>query len=288
MTEPVTVLGLGPMGYAITSAFVAAGQPTTAWNRTATRLAPESALRVHDVTDAVAASRTVVVCLIDYDAARSVLTPLAETLRGRLVVNVTSGSPDAARDMASWAAAHGIAYADGAIMTPTDTIATPAAVVLLSGHATEALAPLGGNQTYLGEEPGRAAAHDVALLDIFWTSVAGVAHAFALARSENISAAALAPLARGIGDLLPSVIDEHSARLESGDHSGEYANLRSAAAGMAHIVETAEARGIDASVMKAAHALARRAVDAGHGADGISRLTVELEQDLHETATRGV
>jgi hypothetical protein len=29
--------------------------------------------------------------------------------------------------------------------------------------------------------------------------------------------------------------------------------------------------------MKAAHALARRAIDGGHGRDGISRLTVELE-----------
>jgi 3-hydroxyisobutyrate dehydrogenase-like beta-hydroxyacid dehydrogenase len=278
MTEPVTVLGLGPMGYAITSAFVAAGHPTTAWNRTASRPAPEGAVRVHDVVEAVSASKTVVVCLMDYDAVRSVLTPLAETLRGRLVVNVTSGSPDAARETASWAATHGISYTDGAIMTPIDTIGNAAAVVLHSGHVTEVLAPLGGNQPYLGAEPGRAAAYDVALLDIFWTAVSGVAHAFALARSENISATDLAPLARGIGDLLPIVIDEHSARLENGDHSGAEANIRSAAAGMAHIVETAEARGIDASVMKAVHALARRAIDAGHGTDGLTRLTVELEQ----------
>jgi 3-hydroxyisobutyrate dehydrogenase-like beta-hydroxyacid dehydrogenase len=278
MTEPVTVLGLGPMGYAITSAFVAAGHPTTAWNRTASRPAPEGADRVLDVVEAVSASKTVVVCLMDYDAVRSVLTPLAEHLRGRLVVNVTSDSPDAARDMAAWAATHGISYTDGAIMTPTDTIGTPAAVVLHSGHANEVLAPLGGTQTYLGAEPGRAAAYDVALLDIFWTAVAGVAHAFALARSENISATDLAPMARGIGELIPIVIDEHSAQLANGDHSGEEANLLSAAAGMAHIVETSEARGIDASVMKAAHALARRAVDGGHGRDGLSRLTVELEE----------
>jgi hypothetical protein len=83
------------------------------------------------------------------------------------------------------------------------------------------------------------------------------------------------------------VIDEHSARLEEGDHSGEYANILSAAAGMAHIIETSEARGIDASVMKAAHALARKAIDAGHGADGVSRLTVQLEQtQVAATPTR--
>ncbi|TDV55247.1 NAD(P)-dependent oxidoreductase [Actinophytocola oryzae] len=281
MNEPVTVLGLGPMGHAIASAYVAAGHPTTTWNRTATRPTPAGATRLPDATAAVSASGTVVVCLLDYDAARSVLTPLAGTLRGRVVVNVTSGSPDAARSMAAWTSDHEIPYADGAIMTPATTIGTTAATILHSGHPTTALAPLGGTHTYLGADPGRAAAFDVALLDIFWTSVTGVAHAFAMARSENITATELAPLANGIADLLPVVIDDHSARLAKGDHAGTFSNLHSAAAGMAHIIETAEARGIDAGVMRAAHALVRAAVDAGHGTDGVSRLTVELEAARH-------
>jgi 3-hydroxyisobutyrate dehydrogenase-like beta-hydroxyacid dehydrogenase len=266
------------MGHAIASAFVAAGHPTTTWNRGAARPSPAGATRVRDVTEAVTATKVVVVCLLDYDAVRSVLTPLADAVRGRHVVNVTSGSPDAARSLADWATAHGIAYTDGAIMTPTATIGTPSALVLHSGQSASALAALGGTQTYLGAEPGRAAAFDVALLDIFWTSVAGVAHAFALARSENIAATELAPLARGIAGLLSTVIDTHSVRLTEDDHGGDFSNLTSAAAGMAHIIETAEARGIDASVMKAAHTLTRHAIDAGHGTDGVSRLTVELER----------
>lgn len=278
MTEPVTVLGLGPMGHAIASAYVTAGHPTTTWNRTASRPSPEGATRAPDVTEAVSASKIVVVCLLDYAAAREVLTPLAETLRGRLVVNVTSGSPDAARELAAWAAAHDVTYTDGAIMTPTMTIGTPSAVILHSGHSTDALAALGGTQTYVGGDPGRAAAFDVALLDIFWTSVTGLAHAFAMARSEHITPTELAPLARGISDLLPMMIDNHRVRLEEDNHAGDISNIRSAAAGMAHIIEAAEARGIDASVMKAAHALAQRAIDAGHGTDGVSRLTVELER----------
>ncbi|HYQ69571.1 NAD(P)-binding domain-containing protein [Actinophytocola sp.] len=287
MTEPMTVLGLGPMGHAIAAAMAAAGHPTTVWNRTAGRPTPEGCVRAPDLAAAVTAGPTVVVCLLGYDAVRSVLTPLADVLRGRMLVNVTSGSPDAARELAAWAASHDIAYTDGAILTPTPTIGTPSAVTLHSGRPTEVLTPLGGTHTYLGTDPGRAAAFDVALLDIFWTSVTGVVHAFAMARAENIAATELAPLARGFAGLLPFVIDNHSAGLASGDHAGDVSNLRSAAAGMAHVVETAEARGIDASVLRAAHALTRRAVDAGHGADGLSRLTVELERHVHETATRG-
>ena len=45
------------------------------------------------------------------------------------------------------------------------------------------LAALGGTHTHLGEDAGRAAAYDIALLDIFWTAMAGYTHALALARA---------------------------------------------------------------------------------------------------------
>lgn len=35
--DPVTVIGLGPMGQAMVRAFLTAGHPTTVWNRTASR-----------------------------------------------------------------------------------------------------------------------------------------------------------------------------------------------------------------------------------------------------------
>jgi 3-hydroxyisobutyrate dehydrogenase-like beta-hydroxyacid dehydrogenase len=277
MTAAVTVIGLGPMGYALAEAFAKAGHPTTTWNRTATRPTPPGTTRATSVGEAVAASRLTVVCLIDYDATRAVLAQAEDELKGRHLVVLTSGSPESARDMAAWAAEHGITYTDGAIMTPTESIGTDAATILHSGHKVD-LAALGGTQQYLGDDPGRAAGYDVALLDLFWTSVAGVIHSFAMARAENISATELAPLAKGIGTLIPWVVDEIGERVEADRHGDGPSNISSAAAGMAHIIETAEARRIDASVLRAVHALATRAIDAGHGADDVSRLTVELER----------
>jgi 3-hydroxyisobutyrate dehydrogenase-like beta-hydroxyacid dehydrogenase len=277
MTEAVTVLGLGPMGYALAGAFAKAGHPTTTWNRTESKPTPPGTTRAASVAEAVAASPLTVVCLLDYDATRAVLAHAEDELKGRHLVVLTSGSPESARDTAAWAVERGVTYTDGAIMTPTDSIGTGTATILHSGQPVE-LPALGGTQRYLGEDPGRAAGYDVALLDLFWTSVAGVIHAFAMARAEGIPATELAPLATGIATLLPSVIDEHSARLEEGSHDGQYANLVAVAAGMRHVVEAAETRGIDASVLGAALALTRRAIEAGHGADGVSRLTVELER----------
>ena len=282
---PVTILGLGPMGQALAGAFLGKGHPTTVWNRTAARadaLVGRGATRADTAADAVAASPLTIACVIDYDAVQAIADPAADALKGRTLVNLTADTPDRARRMAAWAAGHGIDYLDGAIMTPTPTIGGPAAVVLYSGPEEiyqthrQALASLGGTSAYLGADPGRAAAHDVALLDFFWTSMSGLVHAFALAAAENITAGELAPLAKGIGALLPDLIDEFARHVDTGSHPGDESTILSAVASMEHIIHAAQDQGIDAGVLSAAEAVARRAIDSGQGGDSFSRLAEVL------------
>ena len=112
----------------------------------------------------------------------------------------------------------------------------------------------------------------MALLDIFWTAMSGVVHGFALAAAEDIAAADLLPYARGIGGLLPDIIEGSARQIAAGQYPGEGSNLSSAAAGMAHVLDAATEHGLDTGVLTAAHALARRAVAAGRGGDGFARL----------------
>ncbi|MFI6377372.1 NAD(P)-dependent oxidoreductase [Streptomyces sp. NPDC050546] len=280
----VTVLGLGPMGRSLAGAFLDAGRRTTVWNRTQGRdreLATRGAVSVRSVEEAVAAGRVIVVCVVNYDAVDAILRREAVTgaLKGRTVVNLTADTPDRARDTAAWAAEHGVRYLDGAIMTPTTTIGTPAAVFLHSGpedvyrEVRPALEALGGTHTHLGEDIGRAAAYDIALLDIFWTAMAGYVHALAVARAEGITGRELAPFAKGIGDILPPIFQEAAEEADNGNYSGDGNPITSAVSSMAHIVHTSEAHGIDAGVMRAAEGMARRAIGRGHGTDGFLRIT---------------
>ncbi|MEU6986821.1 NAD(P)-binding domain-containing protein [Streptomyces sp. NPDC046324] len=289
----VTVLGLGPMGRALAGAFLDAGLRTTVWNRTPGRdreLAARGAVGAGSAEEAVAASGLTVVCVVNYDAADAVLRREAVTgaLEGRTVVNLTADTPARARSTAAWAAEHGIRYLDGAIMTPTTTIGTPGAVFLHSGPEDlyrahrPVLDALGGTHTHLGEEIGRAAAYDIALLDIFWTAMAGYAHALAVARAEGITARELAPFAQGIGAILPPVFEEAAAEVDDGTFSGEGNPITSAASSMAHIVEASEAHGIDAGVMRAAEGLARRTIGLGHGTDGFLQIAELLGRDRKE------
>ncbi|CCK29197.1 hypothetical protein BN159_4818 [Streptomyces davaonensis JCM 4913] len=279
----VTVIGLGPMGRALAGAFVAAGVRTTVWNRTPGRdrdLVAAGAISAGTAAEAVAASPLTVVCVVNYDASDAILRQDEATaaLKGRTVVNLTADIPDRSRSTAEWADAHGISYLDGAIMTPTPSIGTPDAVFILSGpkdlydrhHPT--LAVLGGSHTHLGEDIGRAAAYDVALLDIFWTAMAGYAHALAVARAEGVTGRELAPFAGGIAAILPALFTEFATDLDEATYSGELNPITSAVSTMSHVVHASESHGIDASLMRLIEGYARRVVAQGHGTDGFVRV----------------
>ncbi|MGC4815306.1 NAD(P)-dependent oxidoreductase [Micromonospora sp. DT228] len=285
--KSVTVLGLGPMGRALAGAFVDAGLKTTVWNRTPGRgrnLVERGAVAARSAEEAVAASGLTVVCVVNYDASDAILRgdAVTDALKGRTVVNLTADTPGRARDTAQWAAGHGIGYLDGAIMTPITSIGTPAGFFLHSGPSDlyrehrQVLDALDGTHTHLGEEIGRAAAYDIALLDVFWTAMMGYAHALAVARAEGVTARELAPFAAGIGAILPPIFEQAAEEADSGSYSGEDNPITSAVSSMAHIVHVSEAHGIDAGVMRAAEGMARRVIGLGHGADGFTRVTEVL------------
>ncbi|WP_411071300.1 NAD(P)-dependent oxidoreductase [Streptomyces sp. cmx-4-25] len=284
----VTVLGLGPMGRALAGAFLDAGVRTTVWNRTPGRegdLVARGATWAASAEEAVAASPLTVICLVNYDATDSVLRRPAVTdaLKGRTVANLSADVPERSRDTGRWAAEHGVGYLDGAIMTPAPTVGSPEGVFLYAGpeplyrEHRPVLDALGGSHTHLGEDIGRAAAYDVALLDLFWTSMAGYVHAVALARAEGITAREFAPFAEGIAAIQPPLFREWADDVDDRTYSGGINPITSGLSTMEHVVHAAEDHGLDASVMRAVAALTRRAVDRGHGADGFTRVTELLD-----------
>ncbi|GAA1993551.1 NAD(P)-dependent oxidoreductase [Catenulispora subtropica] len=274
-TQNVAVLGLGPMGRALAAAF---GPGVTVWNRTPGKADGLEATIAPSPSDAVAAADIVVTCLIDYPAVRRTLA--AADLGGRTLINLTSGTPDQARELAAWAADRGVPYLDGAILTPTPMIGTPSGTILFSGdpavHATVAptLAVLGGRILHLGPDPARASAYDVALLDVFATATNGLLHGFALAAAEGIAPPDFAAFAAGIGALLPEMATRFGGRLADGRHPGDRSTIGSAASGIAHVTAAARARGLDTGMLDAARAVIDRAVAEGHGHEGLSRLAV--------------
>ncbi|MGJ6961926.1 NAD(P)-dependent oxidoreductase [Streptosporangium sp. G11] len=272
----VTVLGLGPMGHALATAFTAAGHPTTVWNRTPEKGDDLNAIVADTATEAITASPLVVVCVLNHQVARSLLD--TDALKGRTLVNFTGGSPRQARAMATWAAEHDIGYIDGVIMATPAAIGGPEAALFYSGSGDAyethrpALAALGENANYLGEDPGRAAAFDASLQDLFWTAMSGVVHTFALAAAENIGPSDIAGHAKAMLGFFSDMIDQVARQVAAGHFPGDDSTITSAAAAMDHILGTIRANDLDNGVLSAARAEMQRAIDAGYGSEGVGRL----------------
>jgi len=136
---PATVLGLGQMGSAPADVLVDAGHPTTVWNRSPAKarpLAARGATAAGTVEAAVSASLLIVVCLLAHASVHEVLDSMAPSLGGRALLNVTTTTPNEARELADWAARNGIDYLDGGIMAVPEMIGGPGSAILYSGSAT--------------------------------------------------------------------------------------------------------------------------------------------------------
>lgn len=280
MTTTVTVLGLGPMGQALAGALVAAEFRTIVWNRTAAKadaLRARGALWADTPALAAAAGDLVLVNVVDQAAADAVLTAAGDALAGRVVIGLSSDIPDSAHHTEDLVTARGGRYLDGAIMTPTDTIGTRSASILLAGprdvfdahrDVLEALATV----SWVGAEVGRAAAFDMALLDVFWTSVSGFVHALAMAGAHGIPPTELLPHASNIAAILPPIFGEIAERVEADRHGDAGVSVSSVAASVRHLIAASRAAGLDAGALEAFRGYVDAAVDAGHGADEISRI----------------
>lgn len=133
----VTVLGLGLVGTAAAKLLVAAGRQVTVWNPSPKLDAVPGARVAGHLDCAIASGQTVVICLRHITGARAMLNdPLASAmLSGKVVVNLSSGSPSDAVSLARWMTDHGAQFLDGAVMTTPDRMGQSGAQILLSGDA---------------------------------------------------------------------------------------------------------------------------------------------------------
>ncbi|MER6994772.1 NAD(P)-binding domain-containing protein [Streptomyces sp. NPDC000410] len=279
-TQNVTVIGLGQMGAALAGAFLDAGHPTTVWNRTPGKAAPlvaRGAVRADSVAEAVAASDLVVICVLDYTAVRALLAPVAETLRGRALVNFTSGSPEQAREEAKWAAGHGITYLDGAVMTTPPGVGDSASMFLYSGAPEvlaahrETLAVL-GDPVDLGSDAGLASLYDTGLLGLMWSVFGGWLHATALVGADGVAAKDFTAVVDRWLRTVSWFMTGYADQIDAGEYPGDDATIDVQVVAIGHLLHAGADRGIDARLPELHLDLMRSAVAAGHGQDSYARL----------------
>jgi 3-hydroxyisobutyrate dehydrogenase-like beta-hydroxyacid dehydrogenase len=290
----ITILGLGAMGSALAATQLDAGRATTVWNRSTARAEPlvtRGAILAPDAHAAIEANPLSIVCVVDNRATRAVLEEAALALSGRVVVNLTNGTPGQARTLAAWVHEHGAKYIDGGIMAVPPMIGTPGAAVFYSG-AADAFAThrstleAFGEARYLGEDPGSAAAWDLALLSAMYGMYAGVLHAVALARGQGIPATELIPPLQAWLAAMEAGLPQFAEQVDTDQHATA-SPLAMQAQGFVNLVEASREAGVRPDLLLPVGELLEEAVAAGCGDDGITSLVRLLERSQVRSRTMG-
>jgi len=216
MHQKVTVIGAGRMGSALAAALFNKGLATTVWNRTASRTEPLARLGLRvaqSVLEAVNAADVIIVNILNYNATRQLLwhPEFESVLRGKILVQLTTGTPDEARELESWAQPRGIRYLDGAIQSYPMDIGNPETTVLYSGseelfnHVKPVLIAFGDNAMLVGNEIGQASALDIAVVCAFLVNAMfGFLYGYIVCEAEKVPVGKYMQFVKG---LMP-VVDE--------------------------------------------------------------------------------
>jgi 3-hydroxyisobutyrate dehydrogenase-like beta-hydroxyacid dehydrogenase len=287
MTPTISVIGTGRMGSALVRAFLKQGYRTDVWNRTKSKAEPLAALGARVATtveDAVAAAEIVVVNVNDYDTSDRLFRSddMTKELHGKLLVQLTSGSPRQAREAAAWAEQHGIQYLDGAIMATPNLIGEPACTILYSGPDDQfekykpVFLALGGNAIYVGRDVGHASALDSALLVSMWGTLFGVLQGISISEAEKLPLEAYISYVKAF---TPAVVDgampDFVKRIQDGRFAADETTLATIDihhGALRHLLELCKEHGIHSGVPDAFDQLFQAAVKAGHGPDDFAAL----------------
>ncbi len=286
----VTVIGAGAMGSAIAHALLAAGQNVTVWNRTREKLEPlrdAGAVRADSLPGAVGRTPVSVMCVSDQTAVAEVMDApgVIEALRGRTLLQLTTGTALDGRRGKAFAQDHGIKYLTGALMAYPRSIGTSAAVILCAGekpnfYACEPILSALGAVRYIGDDTGRPAAIDAALIAFFYGALAGFLHGAALARAEEIPMNDFLELAlpyfRGF---IAEAVAETGERLLTRDYSVPQSSMHTHLGGVDKLVIGAsQAASVEHQMMSAIKGVFLRAIAEGRGDEDIASVIEVLRQ----------
>jgi 3-hydroxyisobutyrate dehydrogenase-like beta-hydroxyacid dehydrogenase len=274
----VTVIGLGNMGSALARALLENGRTVTVWNRSPEKAAPlvtQGAVLAPSAVAAIESSPITLVCVTNYAAANQILDEVASRLSGKLLVQFTTGSPQDARAIETWAHEHEAEYLDCAITGSPSSIGTPNAHILVAGQeaafqkAEPILRILANNLDYKGELIGLASAWEMIYIMHYYGMFLSLFHSVQICQAEGIPLEEYITLLEKQGKSYEKWLCEN---IQSGNYQETVAPLELWAGGIQQIAQHAQDSNIHAEFPMLAARLFQKAMDSGYGREEVSAL----------------
>ncbi|HEX2099531.1 MAG TPA: NAD(P)-binding domain-containing protein [Candidatus Synoicihabitans sp.] len=282
-TPSVAFLGLGPMGTALARCAASAGYSTVGWNRSPIKsefLDAAGVQRATSAEEAIERAQVVIVCVAHYSASRAILEQpgVRSALRGRILIQLSTGRPSEARALARWAEQAGARYIDGAILVTPSQIGTPEAAMLLAGNpsafaeAQSILRALAPNLDWVGTDAGAAAALDLAFLSHFFGGLLGFYHGARILEAEGLPVARLGQMIEQVAPALGTIVAHDANRISSEQYLGSESTLQTCANALNLIHAHAEEVQLDKRFAHFAYSLFSDGVARGYGAEDAAAL----------------
>jgi 3-hydroxyisobutyrate dehydrogenase-like beta-hydroxyacid dehydrogenase len=283
----VSVIGLGTMGATLAQLLLRNGYKVTVWNRTGAKADPliqEGAILAPSAAAAVGSSSIVVICVHDYQATHNILDTeeVTDTLSGRILIQLSTGSPQEARESGIWACKRGADYLDGAIQAAPSQMGRPDTPILVSGaepafrQSEPLLKVLGGNLTYLGEQISSASAMDLAKLSYIYGAILGFFHGARICESEGFRVDTYGSIVADIAPSFGEFLKHEGAVIQSGDYAVSESPLKISVEATERLAKTAQAARINTEFPTFASGLFKRAMAAGYGDEEAAALVKVL------------
>jgi 3-hydroxyisobutyrate dehydrogenase-like beta-hydroxyacid dehydrogenase len=266
----ITMIGLGAMGATLAKTFIQAGHQTTVWNRSAENIKQfqrTNAICALSLKEAIEASPIIIICIDNYDVTKQLFDDVdtGVHLEEKVLLQLSTGSPQEVSTMETWASEKGAEYLDGAIMSYPDGIGKESSRLLFSGpqktyeQCCPFLACLGGDLRYLGENIVAAAVLDMALLTRELCGHLATVHGALICESEGVN----------INTLASMIEDEPDKLLAQTIHTDDFSNPGATInvwdGALKKIQSQASHRSINSEVPDLVSKLLGQAIDSGCG-----------------------
>jgi 3-hydroxyisobutyrate dehydrogenase-like beta-hydroxyacid dehydrogenase len=279
------------MGSALARALLRGGNSVTVWNRTRAKAEPlgrDGATLAADPASAVEASPVILICVDNYEVSRAILSAadVRPRLSGRVLVQLSTGSPQEARESERWARDAGAAYLDCAILAYPDQIGTPEAALLAAGERATfercepLLRSLAGGLTYAGEQIGAASALDCAAISFLFGALLGALHGSRICEIEGLRVDEFGSMLAELVPVVGGEVKQLTERIHADRYSGSQAALRTYAATAMRLVQQARDSRIDSEFPTYAFEAFQKGMNAGFADEDLDGLIRVLRRGV--------
>ncbi|ORX97919.1 beta-hydroxyacid dehydrogenase [Basidiobolus meristosporus CBS 931.73] len=264
------------MGSTLARVLLEKGHRITVWNRTSAKAEPlvrKGATLASSLQDAIRASPVIITCVTSYQATRSLLEsePALPSIAGRLLVQLSTGTPQDARDSEAWAHEHGAEYLDGAILAFPDQVGKETTPIVVSGPYSQfqkcepILRSLAGGLQHVGEPVGVASTWDMGFLSSLWGATLGFLHGARIFESEGLRVDTFGTLINRISPLIGEMAEYECQVIQSEKYDRPQASVSICSQSVELLTKQAQQAGINPDIPVFTHGLFKKAIAAGYG-----------------------